>query len=165
MKNILEKVFIVEGIIFTLVGILFLFNPIDSFIITVNVSSILLICAGIIAVIRSFGRDDVLWGIINGAITIIFGIVILLYPIESAGTLIMLYGLWALIRGIYLLIISFKRGNFGMNYITTYNVLLILLGLMILFLPIDIISYTSYIIGIYLLVTGISEIYLGFKID
>lgn len=165
MKNILEKVFIVEGIIFALVGILFLFNPISSFIITVNVSSILLICAGIFSVIRSFGRDDVLWGIINGAITIIFGIVLLIYPIDTAGTLIMFYGIWALVRGIYLLIISFKRGDFGTNYTTTYNVLLILLGLLILFLPIDIVSYTSYIIGIYLLVTGISEIYLGFKIE
>ena len=165
MKNIFEKVFIIEGILFALVGILFLFNPISSFIITVNVSSILLICAGIISVIRSFGEEDKLWGIINGAITIIFGIVILLYPISTAGTLIILYGIWALVRGIYLLIISFKRSNFGINFNTFYNIILILLGLLILFLPINIISYTSYIIGIYLLITGISEIYLGFKIE
>ena len=90
---------------------------------------------------------------------------ILLYPISTAGTLIILYGIWALVRGIYLLIISFKRSNFGMNFNTFYNIILILLGLLILFLPINIISYTSYIIGIYLLITGISEIYLGFKIE
>lgn len=85
-------------------------------------------------------------------------------PIDTVDTVAILCGIWALIRGVYLFIISLKYKSLGFNFNTIYSILLVLLGLIILANPVIAIAATPYILGTYFVVMAICEIFLGFQI-
>ena len=102
--------------------------------------------------------------IINSIISILFGIILCISPIDTVDTVAILCGIWALIRGVYLFIISLKYKSLGFNFNTIYSILLVLLGLIILANPVIAIAATPYILGTYFVVMAICEIFLGFQI-
>ncbi|WP_373601358.1 HdeD family acid-resistance protein [Paraclostridium bifermentans] len=163
-KSKLEATLILEGILFGIIGILFFINPIESYFSFTTVAGILLIIAGIFRIMRAFKTDEKAYYIFNGIINILFGLIVWFTPVSTTQTLILFYGIWALIRGIYLLILSIKRKKIGFNVNTLYNISLIVLGLLILSNPIVTLLATPYIIGIYFIVSAICEIYLGFQL-
>lgn len=163
-KSRLEATLMLEGILFGIIGILFFINPIESYFSFTTVAGILLIIAGIFTIIRAFKTDEKAYYIFSGIINILFGLIVWFTPVSTTQTLILFYGIWALIRGIYLLILSIKRKKLGFNVNTLYNVSLIILGLLILSNPIVTLLATPYIIGIYFIVSAICEIYLGFQV-
>ncbi|GAA0863139.1 HdeD family acid-resistance protein [Paraclostridium tenue] len=160
----LEATLILEGILFGIIGILFFINPIESYFSFTTVAGIMLIIIGIFTIIRAFKTTEKAYYIFSGIINILFGIIVWFTPISTTETLILFYGVWALIRGIYLLIMSIKRKNIGFNTNTLYNVILIILGLLILSNPIVTLLATPYIIGIYFIISCIFELYLGFQV-
>ncbi|MBC6003179.1 acid-resistance membrane protein [uncultured Clostridium sp.] len=160
----LEATLILEGILFGIIGILFFINPIESYFSFTTVAGIMLIIIGIFTIIRAFKTTEKAYYIFSGIINILFGIIVWFTPISTTETLILFYGVWALIRGIYLLIMSIKRKNIGFNTNTLYNVVLIILGLLILSNPIVTLLATPYIIGIYFIISCIFELYLGFQV-
>ncbi len=160
----LEATLILEGILFGIIGILFFINPIESYFSFTTVAGIMLILIGIFTIIRAFKTTEKAYYIFSGIINILFGIIVWFTPISTTETLILFYGVWALIRGIYLLIMSIKRKNIGFNTNTLYNVVLIILGLLILSNPIVTLLATPYIIGIYFIISCIFELYLGFQV-
>lgn len=164
MKKLLEYLFIIEGILFGIIGVLFFINPFSTFSSFINICGVLIIVAGIFAIIRSFTSMNNVFLIVNGTISILFGLLLCFSPAETIDTIALLFGLWALIRGIYLFIMTIKYKNLGFNFHTVYIILLFILGLLILFNPFIAILATPYIIGIFFIVTAICEIYLGFKI-
>lgn len=164
MKKLLEYLFIIEGILFGIIGVLFFINPFSTFSSFINICGVLIIVAGIFAIIRSFTSMNNVFLIVNGTISILFGLLLCFSPAETIDTIALLFGLWALIRGIYLFIMAIKYKNLGFNFHTVYIILLFILGLLILFNPFIAILATPYIIGIFFIVTAICEIYLGFKI-
>ena len=117
MKDFFEKFFIVEGILFGIIGILFFLRPFSN-----------------------------------------------LVNLDTVDTVAILCGIWALIRGVYLFIISLKYKSLGFNFNTIYSILLVLLGLIILANPVIAIAATPYILGTYFVVMAICEIFLGFQI-
>ncbi|MBC8630653.1 DUF308 domain-containing protein [[Eubacterium] tenue] len=160
----LEATLILEGILFGIIGILFFINPIESYFSFTTVAGIMLILIGIFTIIRAFKTTEKAYYIFSGIINILFGIIVWFTPISTTETLILFYGVWALIRGIYLLIMSIKRKNIGFNTNILYNVVLIILGLLILSNPIVTLLATPYIIGIYFIISCIFELYLGFQV-
>lgn len=164
MKGFVEKLFIIEVILFAILGILFFINPFTNFVMFLNLCSVLLIIVGIFTLIRAFSSEDKIFLIINSIISILFGIILFFSPINAMNTLALFFGVFAIIRGIYLLIISFKYNNFGFNLNTLYNILLIIIGIFIVYNPFVAVLATPYIIGTYLLLTAIWEIYIGFKL-
>ena len=160
----LEATLILEGILFGIIGILFFINPIESYFSFTTVAGIMLTLIGIFTIIRAFKTTEKAYYIFSGIINILFGIIVWFTPISTTETLILFYGVWALIRGIYLLIMSIKRKNIGFNTNTLYNVILIILGLLILSNPIVTLLATPYIIGIYFIISCIFELYLGFQV-
>lgn len=164
MKKLLEYLFIIEGILFGIIGVLFFINPFSTFSSFINICGVLIIVAGIFAIIRSFTSMNNVFLIVNGTISILFGLLLCFSPAETIDTIALFFGLWALIRGIYLFIMAIKYKNLRFNFHTVYIILLFILGLLILFNPFIAILATPYIIGIFFIVTAICEIYLGFKI-
>ena len=152
MKKLLEYLFIIEGILFGIIGVLFFINPFSTF------SSFINICG--VLIIRSFTSMNNVFLIVNGTISILFGLLLCFSPAETIDTIALFFGLWALIRGIYLFIMAIKYKNLGFNFHTVYIILLFILGLLILFNPFIAILATPYIIGIFFIVTAICEIYL-----
>ncbi len=160
----LESTLILQGILFGIIGVLFFINPIESYFSFTTIAGILIVIIGIFDIVRAFKSADKGYYIFTGIINIVFGLIVWLTPIATTETLILLYGIWAVIRGIYLIIISIKRKEIGFNLKTLYYIILVLLGLFILANPILTLLASPYIIGIYFIVSAIFEIYLGFQV-
>lgn len=164
MSSFLEKMFFIEGIIFAILGILFFIFPIETIMSLSTVIAVLFIIVGISMIVRTKGRDGRWFFIFNGVINILFGLVLWLYPVSTINILIFSYGIWVLIRGVYLLFTSFKSGYFGFNVYTIYNVILIIFGLIVVFQPFSVLLSAPYLIGSALIITALGEIYMGMKL-
>ena len=164
MSSFLEKMFVIEGIIFGVLGILFFIFPIETIMSMSTIIAVLFVIVGISTIIRTSGREERWFFIFNGIINILFGLVLWLYPLSTINILIFSYGIWVLVRGIYLLLMSLTRGYFGLNAYTVYNVILILFGVIVVFQPFTVLMTAPYLIGPALIVTAVGEIYLGIKL-
>ncbi|RDY29176.1 hypothetical protein CHL78_002390 [Romboutsia weinsteinii] len=158
MEKYLERLFIIEGIIFGILGFLFFMNPLGSLLALTNFSGWMFIILGVVGMFKK--PRDIFMGIIN----ILFGIILIFSPVSSIDIFISFYGVWSIIRGIYLFIIYIKEKTFGLNMQTLYSIALIILGIVILANPIISFMSVPYVIGVYFIVSAIFEIYLGFNI-
>ena len=164
MTSFLEKMFIVEGIIFGVIGLLFFIFPIETIISLSTLIAILFIIVGVLTILRCKQREGKLFFIFNGIINILFGLVLWLYPISTIDLLILVYGVWLLIRGAYLLIMSFKNGHFGFNIYTLSNAFLVIFGALVVFQPFSTLMSVPYFIGAALIIMALGEIYIGIKL-
>lgn len=164
MASFLEKMFIVEGIIFAVLGVLFFIFPMETIMSMSTIIAVLFVIVGVLTIVRTKDREGRWFFMFNGIINILFGLVLWLYPLSTINILIFSYGIWVLVRGAYLLVTSFTRGQFGLNTYTVYNVILILFGIIVVFQPFSVLMTAPYFIGTALIVTALGEIYLGFKL-
>lgn len=164
LKRFLEYLFIIEGILFGVIGVLFFINPFSTLANFINICGVLIILVGIFSIIRAFGSINNVFLIANGTISILFGLLLCFSPIETIDTLALFFGEWAIIRGVYLFIMAIKYRNLGFNFHTVYIILLFILGLLILINPSVTVLATPYIIGTFFIISAVCEIYLGFKI-
>ena len=159
MTTYLEKMFIIEGIIFAIIGLLFFIFPLQSIISLSTLIAVLFIIVGVLTIIRSGTREGKWFYIFNGVINILFGLVLWLYPISTLDLLVLIYGIWVLVRGVYLMFISI-----GFNIYTVSNAILVIFGAMVVFQPFSALITAPYFIGTALIVTALGEIYLGVKL-
>lgn len=164
MSSFLEKMFLIEGLIFGIIGILFFIFPIETIISFSTIIAILFIIVGISTIVRGNQRQGKAFFIFNGIINILFGLVLWLYPISTINTLIMVYGIWVLLRGAYLLVMAFRNGHFGANVYTVYNIILLIFGVLVVFNPFTVLISAPYFIGTALIITALGEVYLGVKL-
>ena len=137
-------------------------TPIDKM--AFIIAGILIIGSGIFTIIKAFKSSRKGLYIFTGIISVLFGLMLCFVPLESIDVLIIFYGSWALVNGIFLLVGEFTYKSFGFNATTLYSILLIILGLLILFEPISFLIATPFIIGVYFIIIAVFEIYLGFKL-
>lgn len=164
MTSFLEKMLMVEGVLFGIIGFLFFIFPLQTIISLSTFIAILFIVVGILTIIRSRQRNGRAFFIFNGMINILFGLVLWLYPISTIDLLIVVYGIWVLVRGAYLMFMSFRNGHFGWNAYTVYNAILVIFGLLVIIQPFSVLITAPYFIGAALILTAISEIYIGVKL-
>ena len=164
MTTYLEKMFIIEGIIFAIIGLLFFIFPLQSIISLSTLIAVLFIIVGVLTIIRSGTREGKWFYIFNVVINILFGLVLWLYPISTLDLLVLIYGIWVLVRGVYLMFISIRNGYFGFNIYTVSNAILVIFGAMVVFQPFSALITAPYFIGTALIVTALGEIYLGVKL-
>ncbi len=157
MSNLLEKMFIIEGMLFGILGILFILNPINSLILLTDITGIILVSIGILYLIKD--RKNLAMSIIN----IILGAGLIAMPAESINLIISFYGAWSIVRGIYILVDAIRNDSDNSKFSIIYSAVIILLGLLILFNPIISFISVPYIIGAYFIISGLCELYIGFK--
>lgn len=168
MKGVLEKAFILEGIILVLLGIIFLVNPVESFFNFTTIFGVLIVISSIIRIIRGLRSDEKIYYILTGIIDLLFGILVWRNPVITIENLILIYGMWTFIKGIYNIIIIVKGKYLGINILTILSIISIILGGIIAICPIAVLGilvYVPYIIGIYFIIVALFEIYLGYKIS
>jgi uncharacterized membrane protein HdeD (DUF308 family) len=101
------------GVISLLFGIILLVWPGKTIGFMVILIAIWAIIIGILQIIsnvsirKESGRAWI-WGVISGALGVIFGIVVLVWPGVGLVTLIWLVGIWAIVFGIALLVLGFQ---------------------------------------------------------
>lgn len=167
MKNYIGKLFIMEGIILGIIGILFFINPMESLIgFTLAIGILIMLAAGF-KITRGWYSPIRLYCILSGTIDILFGLILIFSPIATIETLLVFYGMWSLIRGIFNLVIYIKDKTFGFNFKSISCLVDILIGMIVVLCPIILIvtlPFIPYILGVYFIFLAISEIYLGWKI-
>lgn len=158
MGKFLEKMFIIEGMLFGILGILFIFNPINSLIMLTNATGLILVSLGILYLIRD--KKNITMSVIN----IILGAGLIGMPSESVNLIISFYGAWSIMRGIYILVDAFRNDSENNKLTIIYAGVIILLGLFILLNPVISFISVPYIIGAYFIISGLCELYIGFRI-
>ena len=166
MKNYLDKLFILEGIILAILGVCFFINPVDAFLNFALICGILMAVTGVVRIVRAFKSDEKMFYILTGLIDILFGIMVIVSPVLVVENIILFYGVWALIKGIYTLVLIIKYKRFGLNMATVLTIVSILLGGFIMLCPVVIVyalPFVPYFLGTCFIVGAVTEVYLGFK--
>jgi len=108
------------------------------------------------------------WGLftLRGLLAIIFGILIVIWPSTSILALVIFFGAYVLVEGIFLLIISaaFKGGGGDRAWIIFSGIVGIAAGIMTFVWPGITAVVLLYIIAIWALITGIFQLIFAFVI-
>jgi uncharacterized membrane protein HdeD (DUF308 family) len=158
-------VVLLEGIFAIIVGLFLLYSPAATTIFLVQVLGIFWLAGGIISVLGAFVfSGNRLWKLISGILSIIAGIVILMYPLYSPLVVLTLFiifiGVWAIITGITHLVWGFKGGGWGVGIL---GILSIILGLLLLTNSLAGIIVLPWIFGFFLILGGIGAVIGGLK--
>ena len=111
---------IVLGAVSILFGVLVLVWPgisLAIFVITVGVWAII---TGILQIVSSVRHRAVpdsgwIWGIVGGALTILFGVLVLVWPRTGLVTIIWIIGIWAVVWGITLIVLGVRLRKAATN--------------------------------------------------
>ena len=156
--------FVVQSILLAIIGILFFVYPIQSLVNLTMICGILAIVAGIISIVKAFKVDRKGMFIFNGIVDILFGLILWFSPIYSSEVFVIFFGVWGLIRGISLLYGEFHYKTAGFNISTIYTILVIILSALVILYPVIALAFTPIIIGVYLILMAIFELYLCFTL-
>lgn len=105
--------------------------------------------------------------IVWGAVSILFGILVLVWPGMSLGILVIFVGIWAIILGILQIMASVRHRavpNSGWVWGIIGGALAILFGILVLIRPGAGLVSIIWIIGIWAIVWGITLIVLGVQL-
>lgn len=102
--------------------------------------------------------------VVRGVIGIVFGILAIVWPIETAIALMVLWGFWALFEGVSLLVQAFQSHTQGSRL---GRALLGLIAVVVAFFAITSPGVTAktltWIVGIWLIIRGVFEIFAAFS--
>lgn len=160
----------INGIIAILFGLLFLFYTKELINFIITAFGIIILAVGIVYLviaIYNLKKDKGLF--LNFFLGIIFfaiGLFILIFPKISLGVFLVLMGVWAIVVGIFQLIILKNVGkNFPAKNLLLFNALLIsVMGLIMFFNPFEFTDFVVKLLGFFSIIFGLVMIYLSFKI-
>ncbi|MGL4451039.1 MAG: HdeD family acid-resistance protein [Sarcina sp.] len=158
---------IVEGILLAIIGLLAIFNPISSFMSFALIIGILFIIYGVVKFFRLWKDEHKIIHIFMSIIDVLFGLIFMFAPLETASEFVLILGVWAIIRGIYNLIFAAKLKKAGLKFPIFYSIVTLIWGLLIVIFPaltLVMVAILPFVIGVYFIVIAISEIYIGFKL-
>ncbi len=171
--NLLSKMkanMTLNAILTILVGILFIANPGGSGKLIVTAAGAIILCAGIIDIIRFIGaknRDMSTSGILlTGIVKLILGILILTHTGGMLTLLIYLFGLYVLFGGFQSMGGAFRLKKVGVSGWAAHFVLsliIIIAAIFMLAYPFGVVETAIMISGIILMVDGITELLTGVR--
>lgn len=161
---------IIRGILAIIFGFIALFAPIATAIVLAIFIGAWAIVDGvfdIIEAIRHRGSSSMALRIVWGAVSILFGILVLVWPGMSLGVLVIFVGIWAIIIGVLEIMASIRHRaipNSGWVWGIIGGGLAILFGILVLIRPGTGLITIIWIIGIWAIVWGITLIVLGIQL-
>lgn len=170
MKRLLAEfwwAFLLRGILAIIFGAAAIIWPGKTIELLIFIVGIYFFADGIVIIFTAFGNKDEWWMLmIEGIVSMIFGIVIFFLPEVTALILLFLIAMWALFTGIFELITIFHlpRGHSGIYSLLVMGVLSILLAILLIAFPVKGASALIWLIGTYAILFGISTIIFGLKL-
>jgi uncharacterized membrane protein HdeD (DUF308 family) len=161
---------VIRGVLAIIFGLVALFAPIATAIALAIVIGVFAIVTGvfdIIEAIRHRGSSSMVLRIVLGAVSILFGILVLVWPGISLAILVIMVGVWAIITGILQIMSSVRHRavpDSGWVWGIIGGALSILFGVVVLIWPGTGLVAIIWIIGIWAVVWGIILIVLGVKL-
>lgn len=160
-----------RGILTILFGILVLVWPEISLVLLIAFFGIFAVVGGILAVVAAFRgrRADEGWAIflaLEGLAGIAAGVVAFLWPRITAVVLLYLIAVWAIVRGIFEIIfaIQLRREIENEWLLGIAGLLSIAFGVLLAIWPGPGLLAILWIIGIYAIVLGVLQLFLGFRL-
>lgn len=96
---------------------------------------------------------------VSGALAVVFGIVATLFPVGTAITLVIMWGVYALVDGVAAVVMAFRPdGAKARLFLLVTGVIGIFAGLFAIFRPITSAVALAWVLGIWLIVRGVMEI-------
>jgi uncharacterized membrane protein HdeD (DUF308 family) len=161
---------VIRGALAIIFGLIALFAPIATSIALAIVIGVFAIVTGvfdIIEAIRHRGSSSMVLRIVLGAVSILFGILVLVWPGISLAILVIMVGIWAIIIGILQIMTSVRHRavpDSGWVWGIIGGALSVLFGILVLVWPGIGLVTIIWIIGIWAIVWGITLLVLGFKL-
>ena len=159
--------FLLRGILAVILGVAAIMWPGKTLELLIFIMGVYFFADGIVIIFTAFGNKEEWWMLlIEGIISMLFGVVIFFLP--GVTTLILLYliAMWALFTGIFELITIFRlpRGHSGFYSLAIMGVLSILLAILLIAFPGEGALAAIWLIGIYAVLFGISTVIFGLKL-
>jgi len=170
MKKANWIVFVVNGVIAILFGLLALLVPSETILTMTLYFGLLILLGGLIMFYVSYknlrAKKPYMLIMAEAIFAILVGAVILFYPKSSLQIFMIMIGIWATIMGLFQIIIAVQmKGKVNNHSMYTLNgVITLVFGLLLFFNPIGAIKAVLVIIGLLALVAGVLLVYLGFKL-
>lgn len=146
------------GIIVIIFGLIILLAPESVFASLVMIAGVLVIIFGLMRVLGAM-RDDSeskSYSITSALLSILFGIILIIYRDTTIKVLAELVGIWFLISGVSSLLFMLKSNLKGKILIRPITKIVI--GLVSVFIPIIPVTFAGIIVGIILILAGVSII-------
>jgi uncharacterized membrane protein HdeD (DUF308 family) len=99
----------------------------------------------------------------RGVLGIVFGVVAMIWPVGTAITLALLWGIWALVDGIGSIAQAFRKDATGKVWLIVMGVISLIAAFFAIFRPVVTIVALTWILGIWLIVRGILELIGAFS--
>ena len=161
---------IIRGVLAIIFGLIALFSPIATALALAIVIGVYAIVNGvfdIIEAIRHRGSSSMVLRIVLGVVSILFGMLVLVWPGISLAILVIMVGIWAIIIGILQIVSSVRHRaipNSGWVWGIIGGALSILFGILVLICPGTCLVTIILIIGIWAIVWGVTLIVLGVQL-
>lgn len=161
---------VVRGVLAIIFGIIAIAAPITTAIVLAVVIGVFAIVDGIVALVDAFrhrGGSGFGLRIFLGVVSLLFGILILVWPGKTIAVLVILIGLWSIVIGILQIVANVsirKEAPGAWVWGVVAGVLGVIFGILVLLWPgIGLLSLIL-LLGIWAIVFGISLIVLGLQV-
>lgn len=102
--------------------------------------------------------------VVRGAIGIVFGILAIVWPLETAIALVLLWGFWVLAEGISLLVEAFQSTTQGSRLgRAVLGVIALIVAFFAIFSPSVTAETLTWFLGIWLIIRGLVEVFTAFS--
>lgn len=170
MKKTNWIIFLVNGVIAILFGILALLVPAETILTLTIYFGLLILLGGLILFYVSYknlrSEKPYLLLMSEAIFAILIGAVITFYPKSSLQIFLIMIGIWATIMGLLQIIVAVQmKGKVSHHSIFTLNgVITLVFGLLLFFNVMGAIKALFIVIGTLALISGLMLVYLAFKI-
>lgn len=122
---------LIEGILAIITGLFLLYEPVTAALL-IHILGIFWLVIGIISIIGALvSSENRWWKLLSGILSIVAGIVILIYPVYSPfvilGLLVIFIGVWAIVTGAIRIASSFRGEEWGTGILGIITIILSLL--------------------------------------
>lgn len=135
--------FIVKGLVFLIAAIAVACNPLEGYVGLSVLFSVVMLVSGISQVAFAISNSGVIpgwgWTLVSGALDLLIGIYLVMFPLVSMATLPLFIGFWLLFRSFYLMGVSFDLRSLhvpGWGGLLAGSILLALLSFGMLCYPV-----------------------------
>jgi uncharacterized membrane protein HdeD (DUF308 family) len=162
--------FLVRGLLALAIGVIALVDPGATLAALITLLGAFFIVDGVFAVVKAVRvmRTDSSWWLLllSGLVSIAAGIVVFAWPGLTAVTLDLLVGIWAIITGIFEVIVAFqlRRVIAGEWLYLLFGVISVAFGVYVLVVPGLGLTYLTLMIAIYGFVAGFALIAAAFRL-
>ena len=161
---------VLRGIFMVIFGIIALVSPGIALLTLVWLFGLYAILDGIAAIVigvRTRGEPHWVWAIVQGVVSVLAGVIALIWPGVTALALLFVVAFWAIVMGIGEIggaFASRRSGSSAWGWTLAAGVLNIVFGVLLLIWPGSGILTLVWLVGIFALAGGIALIVLAFRV-